>query len=155
LKPALGGATRVRRFRTEDLFDVLRIAASSLDRAYDPELFLTLARHAPDLFLVAEGPQGSGLDGFVLASSAGDDDVRILLLAVDPSRQRAGVGRRLLKALEGALWSRGARSVRLEVRAENEAARAFYRAHAFQEERVEAGLYEDGHDAVLMRRRLA
>lgn len=145
----------VRPFRTADLIDVLRVAAASLDQSYDPQLFLTLAESSPDLFLVASDDDRRRVDGFVLGVVAAASEVRILLLAVDPSRRRSGVGSRLLKALASAFVARGVRMVRLEVRADNEGARAFYREHGFEEVGLDRGVYDDGADAVLMRRRVA
>src|SRR5262249_14534253 len=58
--------------------------------------------------------------------AASDHVVMILGLAVDPARQRQGVGRALMDAAATEARARGARRLRLRVLAHNEAARQLY-----------------------------
>jgi len=58
--------------------------------------------------------------------AAGDHVVMIQGLAVDPTRQRHGVGRTLLDAAAAEARARGARRLRLRVLAHNEPARRLY-----------------------------
>jgi ribosomal protein S18 acetylase RimI-like enzyme len=55
---------------------------------------------------------------------------------VDPAYRREGVGSRLLSAAEDALEADGADVVGLEVMADNDDARAFYRDHGYDPHRV-------------------
>ncbi|MCO8267504.1 GNAT family N-acetyltransferase [Haloferax sp. AB510] len=58
-------------------------------------------------------------------------------LFVRPVYRDAGVGARLLAAAEAALGEAGADTVALDVLADNDAARRFYRRHGYQPHRVE------------------
>jgi ribosomal protein S18 acetylase RimI-like enzyme len=78
-------------------------------------------------------------------------------LAVDPVRQGAGVGRRLVEAAVQECRRRGARKVTLRVLGPNTAARRLYDSCGFQVEGVlrEEFLLEDRYvDDVLMARQL-
>ena len=58
-------------------------------------------------------------------------------LFVRPEARDEGVGSALLTAAEDALTGKGAETVTLEVMAENEAARRFYRRHGYAPHRLE------------------
>lgn len=88
--------------------------------------------------LVAEDDAGS-LTGFV---SVWEPDSFVHHLYVAPDRHRQGIGQALLRA---AGWPQ--RLLRLKCLAQNEAALAFYRAHAFIE--TGRGVAEDGEYLVL------
>ena len=76
--------------------------------------------------------ESSTVTGFVLAQAAADQ-AEILTFGVDPDRQRQGIGRALLEALEAELARRGARSLYLDVAEDNIAALALYRDTGFAE----------------------
>lgn len=78
-------------------------------------------------------------------------------LAVDPDRQRAGVGRRLVEAIAQEARSRGARKLSLRVLGPNTAARGLYATCGFVTEgTLQAEFLLDGRyvDDVLMARYL-
>ncbi len=83
-----------------------------------------------------------------------DDDAHLLLLGVVPAHQRQGLGRRLLAWLEKCAGTAGILRIQLQVRADNERARAFYRALGYREVRRWRGYYQGREDAVLMIGRL-
>jgi ribosomal-protein-alanine N-acetyltransferase len=92
--------------------------------------------------------------GYVLARAVVDEG-EILSLATAPERRRTGVGRALLEAATAVLVSRGVRSLWLEVRVSNQAARAMYQAAGFVESTVRRGYYRDPlEDALVLQRRL-
>lgn len=78
-----------------------------------------------------------------------DDDAHIMTIAVDPSRRREGVGRRLMLALIDAALDRGARHLTLEVRATNGAARRLYEEFGFSAVGRRPRYYQD-EDAIIM-----
>ncbi len=85
--------------------------------------------------------------GYVLLLVVGDvADVQ--RIAVRDGRRRRGVATRLL----GACDLSGLERVVLEVRADNDAARAFYRRHGFDEVARRRRYYADGTDAVVLER---
>jgi len=90
--------------------------------------------------------------GFMLAWTAGDE-AEVLTMGVAPASRRGGVARVLLQAATEALRGAGAETVFLEVRADNEAARALYAGAGFLEAGRRAGYYrgESPCDAIVMR----
>jgi len=101
-----------------------------------------LARQAvADRLLVARD-DGSivGFVSFTPESGAYEQDVDrgiVRNIYVDPDRRGEGVGSTLLEAAEATLAEAGAETVALDVLADNEAARRFYRRHGYRPHRVE------------------
>ncbi|MGY6550507.1 MAG: GNAT family acetyltransferase [Erythrobacter sp.] len=91
----------------------------------------------PELFVVAQ--QAGAVVGTVMAGYDGHRGW-LYAVAVRPTHQRKGVGSALLKEAELRLSKAGCTKANLQVRAGNEAAAAFYRAHGYLiEERVSMG----------------
>ncbi|HTI46860.1 MAG TPA: GNAT family N-acetyltransferase [Casimicrobiaceae bacterium] len=84
----------------------------------------------------------------------GDERAHLVVLAVSPRYQRMGIARRLvLWQLKSALVA-GVTSVHVELRADNEAAFAFYRALGFTETLRVPGYYRGRETAIRMIRML-
>lgn len=90
---------------------------------------------------------GRALAGFG-ALEYRDAGAHLNLLAVEPSHQRRGIGRMLLGALEHSASAHGAARIRLEVRAGNLGAQAFYRAQGYERGGWLNNYYRDGEDAL-------
>ncbi len=89
--------------------------------------------------------------GFGFAWVVGET-LEILQVAVDPLARRSGLGRRIVEQLHA---GRGeAEQAFLEVRADNEAALALYRASGYTDVHVRRRYYADGCDARILRRPL-
>jgi ribosomal-protein-alanine acetyltransferase len=84
-----------------------------------------------------------------------DVHAHLALLAVQPGYQRLGVGRQLLEWLEASARTAGIFSVRLELRASNDAARRFYERLGYRESGAKQGYYDGREDALRMVRDLA
>jgi len=119
--------TAFRPFRPADTEAVVALwEACGLVRPWnDPRK--DIARKAsvqPDLFLVAEDPDGS----VVGAGMAGFDGHRgwVNYLAVRPDRQGSGLGRAFMAEFERLLEDLGCPKVNLQVRAGNERVITFY-----------------------------
>jgi ribosomal-protein-alanine acetyltransferase len=97
--------------------------------------------------LVAVG-DGGEVCGYVVLLHAGDV-ADLQRIAVAPSVRRRGVGAALLRGCDLA----GVDRVLLEVRADNEAALAFYGRHGFGRIARRRRYYADGADAVVLQRR--
>lgn len=82
----------------------------------------------------------------------GDDIAHLNLLAVDLTHRRRGVARRLMTWLEGTALTAGAFIIGLELRAENQAAFAFYAALGYQESGRVSGYYQGIEHAIRMTR---
>lgn len=72
-------------------------------------------------------------------------EVHVLGVGVVPERRRRGIATALVRFVAA-----GARLVRLEVRASNEAARRFYGGLGFDEVGLRSRYYDNGEDAVLL-----
>jgi [ribosomal protein S18]-alanine N-acetyltransferase len=75
-------------------------------------------------------------------------------IAVAPSHQRRGVGTVLMEALIAEARSRAAGSLMLEVRADNDAALAFYGKYGFERIATRRAYYGGGRDGLVLRLRL-
>ncbi len=80
----------------------------------------------------------------------GQDAAHLNLLAVDPRHRRRAVGRALLTWLEATALGAGTFVVRLETRASNLGAQAFYEALGYRETARVSGYYQGIEDAVQM-----
>jgi ribosomal protein S18 acetylase RimI-like enzyme len=85
----------------------------------------------PEWLLVAE--DGGRIIGTVMAGYEGHRGW-INYLAVEPARQRGGLGRELMAAAERLLRAAGCPKINLQVRPENQAAIAFYERLGFSVE---------------------
>lgn len=75
-------------------------------------------------------------------------------LAVHPEHRRRGIASTLLERALVTMAGQGATSVKLEVRAGNEAARRLYRSFGFSRMRHRPAYYDDGEDAIVLGREL-
>jgi ribosomal-protein-alanine N-acetyltransferase len=84
----------------------------------------------------------------------GDEHAHLSLLAVRPSHQRLGIGRRLLAWLVESAYAAGIAAIHLEMRAANRVARSFYRDLGFSESAYIPGYYRGREMALRMIRML-
>ena len=124
----------------------------------------TLGAEAWSAGLVAEGVRGGlptvhylvaerqrALVGHAVASLAGDV-AELQRIGVTGSARRTGVGRELLAQVVGLAREARAERLLLEVREDNEGARAFYTAAGFVEIARRRRYYRDGSTAVVLER---
>jgi ribosomal-protein-alanine N-acetyltransferase len=122
---------------------------SGLGWKYDAPRVLRAIRDRDTLAVVAcesakNIPAGrAALTGFAIMEF-GDERAHLVLLAVRPSHRRLGIGQRLLEWLLESARTAGMASIHLELRANNEAARGFYRAMSFYETVLVPGYYRSG-----------
>ena len=91
------------------------------------------------------------LNGFAIMNF-GDEQAHLSLLAVAVSHQRCGIGRQLIVWLEESALVAGIHTFNLELRANNFAARDFYRALGFTEAAYIPGYYRGVETALRMSR---
>jgi ribosomal-protein-alanine N-acetyltransferase len=82
----------------------------------------------------------------------GDEHAHLNLLAVRPSHQRLGIGRRMVEWLTESAYAAGIATIHLELRAANYAARTFYRSLGFTESAYIPGYYRGREMALRMMR---
>lgn len=93
------------------------------------------------------------VQGFGIMQYLQDDAAHLVLLAVAPVLRHQGLGRQLLAWLEATALAAGNTEIRLECRADNVNAIAFYRRLGYRETGRVQGYYEGRVDAVRMARR--
>lgn len=124
---------------------------SGLAWRYTAQRMLALIAEPETIALVA--CDGAGIQGFAVMPF-GDADAHLSLLCVQPAQQRQGIGRRLLDWLTSSARVAGMAAIRLELRADNAAALAFYRQFGFEETQTAPGYYDGRIDARRMALRL-
>ncbi len=97
---------------------------------------------------VAVLAQGDQLEGFGIMQYLDDDAAHLVLLAVSPVLRHQGMGRQLLAWLEQSAYVAGSTSIRLECRADNINAIAFYRHLGYRQVDTVKGYYEGRVNAV-------
>ena len=117
--------------------------------AYDPLTLLLLVAWPGNVALKAM--KGNSLVGFVVGDEPWAEQVAwIITLGVEPSRQRGGIGARLLAECEARL---DRPVLRLMVRESNIPARTLYAKFGYVHVRREASYYADGEAGLLMEKR--
>lgn len=159
----MSNATLVIRPAEEcDIPEVLRIERASFADPWSADSFLTSLELDRMRFLVAEerregdgGHTGDGmLLGYVIALMLAEE-AEVADIAVASDARRRGVGGLLLDRVTDELIERGVRSVYLEVRESNSAARALYESRAFRQVGRRRGYYHSPpEDALLLKRDL-
>ncbi len=94
-----------------------------------------------------------GLVGFGIMEY-GEHHAHLALLAVAPTHRRRGVGARLVDWLQKPAQLAGLEKIRLELRADNPGALAFYRRLGFEATGRSAGYYGGVVDAIRMEKSL-
>ena len=89
--------------------------------------------------------------GFVLLQAVADE-AEIVLIGIIPSRQRGGLGARLLTAVSETMAAAGIHALFLEVEVTNEAALALYRQAGFADVGSRRDYYGPGRCALILRR---
>jgi len=122
---------------------------------WTPGLFLhELKLHFSRLELARLADATRRLVGYACWWRVGDE-IHILNLAVHPDARRSGAGRALVQRILDDAAAHGAVSVSLEVRHDNGAGAALYRAMGFTPIGRRKNYYGRGEDALIMERRLA
>jgi ribosomal-protein-alanine N-acetyltransferase len=141
----------LRRARAEDLPRVMAIAAECSTAAQwsceQYERLLTAESREASVFLVITNEEG--VSGFLVGRLAADE-WEISNIAIEPGRQRTGLGSALLREFLK-LAREQARTVFLEVRASNLAARKLYQKLDFREiGRRKSYYHNPQEDAILL-----
>ena len=118
-----------------------RLHAPLFDQAWDAASFRQLLGHPGATSFLARVGQPPEIVGFILGRLAADE-AEILTLGVCKDWQRQGIGRRLVEALARAAQRADARSLYLEVSANNAPALLLYKRLGFEETGRRKSYYE-------------
>lgn len=141
-------APTIGELRLTDLPEVIEIERASFQLPWSESAFRALMRR-DDTTLFAARRQGRVVGYAVVWFAAEEGELGDI--AVRPQARRAGIGRRLLEAVQRESRRRGARRVFLQVRESNEAARRLYETSNFRESGRRSGYYRfPPEDAVIM-----
>ena len=138
---------QIRRAHDEDLDLLVELERACLPDFWRKDTLRNLMNEARYLVLIIE--DWGYLIGWS-ASGAGE----IERVGVVPQRRGCGWGAALVDEAVAAFANRNAREVWLEVRQSNAAARALYARCGFEESGRRRAYYDDGEDAILMKREL-
>lgn len=156
LPAGLADGARVREMTLHDVPAVhtLELELFPTD-AWPLDMFLAEITHETRGYVVLEvptdaGPQVIGYAGLMSVADTAD----VQTIAVAPAYEGRGYGRALLDFLAREAVARGAEQILLEVRADNPRAQDLYLKNGYQQIHVRRRYYNDGVDALIMRRDL-
>lgn len=150
---ARGEEISVRTAGENDLAAIHAIECASFGDPWSLEGFRDLIDHPRAKMEVAVSESGE-VKGYAVAWYVADES-EIANLAVAPDARRRGVGALLLDRILRAAAEFGAKTVFLEVRESNEAARKLYEAREFEVAGKRNQYYKKpDEDALIMRRKL-
>lgn len=115
------------------------------DEAWDVFMLAEEIGHRDRRYIAAVDPESEEIIGYAGIMLAGDTAD---LHTIGTTRPGQGIGQAMLANLEETALSEGAERMLLEVREDNERARAFYRAAGFEELGVRRGYYRTAAGAV-------
>lgn len=139
-------AVTLRPARAADAARIAQLSRTLIEHGlawrYTPGRVAALLADAETTAVVAALPeQAAQVRGFGVLQ-LGDTTAHLVLLCVQERLQRSGVGMRLMQWLLRTARVAGMESVRLELRADNAAALAFYGQLGFAESALLAGYYD-------------
>lgn len=144
---------RIRELKVEDAAAVEEMEYQSFPDPWSQNSILETITNPQTICLLAE-KAGKAI-GYLFVYTA-VDEAEIARIAVVQEERKQGTGKILLNALEGICRKKQIKKLLLDVRESNQAAIAFYKKMAFQEDGIRKGFYEPPpEDGILMSRQLS
>jgi ribosomal-protein-alanine N-acetyltransferase len=141
---------KLRRFTFTDLNSILTIEKQSFgEGAFSKETFSSLAQRFPELFIIAE--KNAKIVGYIITCNL-QYKGHVASIAVDPSYRHKGIGAALANFTFERLKLSGAKYVELEVRRTNYDGIGFWEHLGFLPLEIIQQFYEDGEDALRMKK---
>ena len=128
---------KIRKVKAEDLWDVAKISYNSFRKSWSFPRFIEQYETNRENFLVAEE------HGKVVGFSISDNSGLLMLIAVEPTCRKKGIGSKLLDTTLIFLKKKNVRKVFAHVRKSNENVIAFYLKHGFKKEKKLPHYYSD------------
>jgi len=139
----------IREFKRPDIKRVLEIEMESFKDPYPASILIDIYNLGAG-FLVAQ--QDNIVVGYIIFWIRYEDEGHIISIAVDKNYRRKGIGAELVNYAIEIFKKCNVREIKLEVRIGNGEARKFYTKMSFKEKKIFEKYYEDGEDAVIMKR---
>ena len=139
----------IREFKRPDIKRVLEIEIEAFNDPYPPSILIDIYNLGAG-FLVAQ--YDNIVVGYIIFWIRYEDEGHIISLAVDEKYRKKGIGKELVSYAVNIFEKCNAREIKLEVRISNKGARKFYIKMGFEEKEVLKNYYEDGEDAVIMKK---
>ena len=153
---------KIRRFKEDDLQNVMEINRETLPENYTDYFFLDLYERFPETFIVAE--EGEKIVGYIMCrvevglSNFGLGGLirkgHVVSIAVLQRARRKGVAQALINTASEGMRFYKAKQCYLEVRVTNDAGVKLYTKLGFEVSRTVHGYYSDGEDAYVMSKKL-
>ena len=144
----MGGGVKamvIRPLIIDDLEEVVALETANAPNPWSEGVFRNELAAENRIYLAAEEDGVVGFAGVMVVA----DEAHVTNLLVEPEWRRRGIGLELMKTLIEAAVEAGARHVTLEVRSQNEAARALYARLGLAPVGVRKGYYGDD-DALIL-----
>lgn len=145
---------RIRRAHADDLDALLALEAHFPGDRMSRRAFRHLLRSASATICLAQGA-GQTLGAVVLLTRRNSRRARIYSVVVSPAARGQGLGKRLVQRAEREAQRLGYVGVSLEVRHDNQAARALYAALGYTVSAELPAYYDDGAAGLRLRRDFA
>ncbi|HSD96852.1 MAG TPA: N-acetyltransferase [Sulfuricaulis sp.] len=142
---------RIRRAKIDDLPVLVRLEERFPTDRLSRASLRHLLRHGHASVWVCE-QDGVLAGNAVVLYRRGTSVARLYSLVVNPDYLRRGIARALLAAAESEAGNRGCRDIRLEVRPDNFPAIRLYRNGGYAVTGIAGKFYEDGTNALRMRK---
>jgi len=139
----------IREFKRPDIKRVLEIETDSFKDPYPSSILIDIYNLGAG-FLVAQ--HYNIVVGYIIFWIKYENEGHIISLAVDKKYRKKGVGKKLVDHAITLFERCNVKEIKLEVRIGNRGARKFYRKIGFEEKEIIKDYYEDGEDAVIMKK---
>ena len=149
---------KIRPVIYKDLKKIFEIELSVFKKDAYPFSFLSLLYYLnrATFFTAVNNKNEDEVHGYIVANAFLKKRLgHIISFAVKPFSQRKGIGTALLKKLEMVLKRLNMQGIILEVRLSNIGAISLYEREGFKRKAISKNYYEDGEDALVMRKQIS